>query len=168
MKRRLFNILGSLLFGVVCVSIVSCKSDTKSNSTSKPIVISFTKEGTLSLIKSSNDSIIKTIDIEIADDEYQTQTGLMYRDQMDEKQGMLFIFPDETFRSFYMKNTRIPLDIIFIDSNNTIVSFQNNAKPFDETSLPSEAPAKYVLEINAGLSEAWGLEKGDRITFEKQ
>ncbi len=168
MKRHLFNILGSALFGVLLICSVSCKSDSKSNNTSKPIVISFTKEGTLSLIKGNNDSIIKTLDIEIADDEYQTQTGLMYRDQMDKKQGMLFIFPDEILRSFYMKNTRIPLDIIFIDNNNTIVSFQKNAKPFDETSLPSKAPAKYVLEINAGLSEEWGLEEGDRIEFQKQ
>jgi uncharacterized membrane protein (UPF0127 family) len=80
---------------------------------------------------------------------------------------MLFIFPDVSYRSFYMKNTKIPLDIIYIDEQKTIVSFQKNAKPFDETSLPSEAPAKYVLEIKGGLSDEWQLEVGDQIEFEK-
>ena len=66
-----------------------------------------------------------------------------------------------------MKNTKIPLDIIYIGDKLQIVSFQKNAKPFDETSLPSEAPAKYVLEINAGLSDEWQLEIGDKIDFIK-
>ena len=65
-----------------------------------------------------------------------------------------------------MKNTKIPLDIIYIDEDKTIVSFQKNAKPFDETSLPSNAPAKYVLEVNAGLSDQWQLEVGDSIEFD--
>ena len=64
-----------------------------------------------------------------------------------------------------MKNTRIALDIIYISTDSTIVSFQKNAKPFDESSLPSNAPAKFVLEINAGLSDRWNLEVGDKISF---
>ena len=76
---------------------------------------------------------------------------------------MLFIFDDEKERYFYMKNTKIPLDIIYINSNKTIVSFQKSAKPFDESSLPSNAPAQYVLEINAGLVDALGLVWYDKI-----
>ena len=64
-----------------------------------------------------------------------------------------------------MKNTEFALDIIFLDSEQKIVSIQQNAKPLDPTSLPSEGPAKYVLEGNAGLSEKWGLQSGDRIEF---
>jgi uncharacterized membrane protein (UPF0127 family) len=64
-----------------------------------------------------------------------------------------------------MKNTKIPLDIIYINADKKIVSIQKNAKPFDETSLPSEAPAKYVLEINAGLSDKWNLESGDNMDY---
>jgi uncharacterized membrane protein (UPF0127 family) len=78
---------------------------------------------------------------------------------------MLFIFPNEAPRSFYMKNTRIPLDIIYISADSTIVSFQKNAKPFDETSLPSNAAAKFVLEINAGLADTWQLQIGDKVDF---
>jgi hypothetical protein len=145
---------------------INCKNEKKDTSNDK-IEVSFTKEGILNLKKSNTDSIIKTLDIEFAEDEYETQTGLMYRTKLGTNQGMLFIFPNTQMRSFYMKNTKIPLDIIYIDEELHIVSFQKNAKPFDETSLPSEAPAKYVLEINAGLSDEWQLEIGDKIDFIK-
>jgi uncharacterized membrane protein (UPF0127 family) len=128
--------------------------------------VTFTKEGTLYLKEKATDSILKTLTIEIADDEYQTQTGLMYRKSMEDDQGMLFIFETEEPRSFYMKNTEFALDILFINSDREIVSIQKNAKPLDPTSLPSEGPAQYVLEINAGLSDAWGIAPGDTVAWE--
>jgi hypothetical protein len=140
----------------------SCKDDKKIIKTSE---VTFTKEGELTLYKSATDSIIVKLDIEIADNEYDTQTGLMYRNSMMEQQGMLFIFKDEKPRSFYMKNTRFALDLIFLDANKTIVSYQENAKPLDESSLPSNAPAMYVLEVNAGLVNKWHLEVGDKMAF---
>tara|TARA_R110002124_G_scaffold84681_8_gene220323 strand:- start:2449 stop:2937 length:489 start_codon:yes stop_codon:yes gene_type:complete len=148
---------------LMLLPVLNCKED-KSIKVEAKVVVSFKKEGVLKIRKS--DSIIKTLDIEIADNEYETQTGLMYRTTLEVNHGMLFIFPDVQLRSFYMKNTKIPLDIIYIDETKTIVSFQKNAKPFDETSLPSDAPAKYVLEINGGLSDTWQLSVGDRIEFE--
>ncbi|MBA3985142.1 MAG: DUF192 domain-containing protein [Flavobacteriales bacterium] len=157
--KFLFPALILLLF------TVSCKNE-KEQTPVTLAEISFIKQAELQLIKSSNDSILKTLDIEIADDEYKTQTGLMYRQSMEENQGMLFIFPDAQVRSFYMKNTEIPLDIIYIDKNKKIVSFQKNARPYDATSLPSGVPAQYVLEINAGLSDRWNLQVGDRIDWE--
>ncbi|MGJ8549815.1 DUF192 domain-containing protein [Winogradskyella wichelsiae] len=163
MRIQLFLKSVVIVSGLVFLS--SCKEEKKTITEDK-VVVSFKKEGTLTLKKADSNSIIKTIDIEIADDEYTTQTGLMYRNQLKVNHGMLFIFPDTQMRSFYMKNTKIPLDIIYIDKNKTIVSFQKNAKPMDETSLPSEAPAKYVLEIYGGLSDVWNLNVGDTISFE--
>lgn len=145
--------------------VLNCKQD-KPTKTEGQVIVSFKKEGLLNISKADSDAIIKTLDIEIADNEYETQTGLMYRTKLDTNQGMLFVFPDVQTRSFYMKNTKIPLDIIYLDEAKTIVSFQKNAKPFDETALPSDAPAKYVLEINGGLSDEWQLSVGDRISFE--
>ena len=84
---------------------------------------------------------------------------------MENNQGMLFVFDNETERFFYMKNTKIPLDLIYINTNRNIVSFQKHAKPFDESSLPSNAPAQYVLEVNSGLVDTWNLTVGDSITF---
>ncbi len=148
---------------VLFITAISCKEDKKTRV--KPAEITFQKEGELSLYKGTNDSLIAKIDIEVAKSEYDIQTGLMYRNSMKENQGMLFVFPEITERSFYMKNTRIPLDLVFLDHNKTIVSFQENAKPLDETSLPSNAMAQFVLEINAGLSEKWQLEVGDKMDY---
>ena len=143
----------------------SCKETSENKNLTKEVT--FTKEGELTLKKATNDSIVAILDIEFSNTEYETQTGLMYRKSMQNDRGMLFIFENEIRRSFYMKNTEFALDIIFINSDNEIVSIQKNAKPFDRSSLPSDAPAKYVLEINAGLSDQWGLEVGDLIEFSK-
>lgn len=163
MKKNIVTLITIVILGVFCFQFQSCKEDQK---TIKPVIVEFKKEGEL-ILKTANDSIIKNLDIEIADDEYQTQTGLMYRDSMEENQGMLFIFPVEDLLGFYMKNTKFALDIIYIDSDKKIVSFQKNAQPYSEDSLPSNVPAKYVLEVNAGLADAWQLKVGDKIEYQK-
>lgn len=126
-----------------------------------PDDIQFTKDGELSIFK--KDSLIQTIDVEFAKNEMERSLGLMYRSAMDEHQGMWFIFPEEAPRSFYMRNTEISLDIIYLDKDKKVVSIAKNARPYDETSLPSEKPAMYVLEINGGLADKWGIDKGDRV-----
>ncbi|HLU80620.1 MAG TPA: DUF192 domain-containing protein [Flavobacteriaceae bacterium] len=147
------------------LSLYSCRGGSDSEGKNLTKEITFTKEGELTLMKADTDSVIARLDIEIADDDYETQTGLMYRHSMEKSQAMLFVFPDEQRRAFYMKNTEIPLDIIYFNSEKEIVSIQKNAKPYDETSLPSETVSQYVLEVNAGLSDIWKLEKGDRIRY---
>ena len=91
----------------ISLLIINCKENNNIKE-SKPLTISFKKEGTLLLKKANGDSIIKTLDIEIADDEYQIQTGLMYRDTMKDNQGMLFLFPDEAPRSFLHEEYKNP------------------------------------------------------------
>ena len=159
MKRIIYTIaiIGATIF------FQSCKENQEKKSLTKEVT--FTKEAELSLKKGSSDSLIKTLDLEIAETDYETQTGLMYRHSMEDHQAMLFIFKDEQPRSFYMKNTEFELDIIYLNSKKEIVSIQKNAKPYDKTSLPSNAPAMYVLEINGGLSDTWGLENGDLIDW---
>ncbi len=153
-------ILGSSMFFIQCKEkeekVVSVKK------------IEFKKEGVLTLKKKSNDSVLAILDIEIAEDEYERQTGLMHRYSMKDERAMLFIFEDESRRSFYMKNTEFSIDIIYIDAKKEVVSIQKSATPLDERSLPSDGPAMYVLEVNAGLSDKWGLERGDRIDFSRE
>lgn len=164
---KLNNLTKSLIFLAISsllLLVSSCKEDRK---VIKPIEIKFKKEGDLSLYKAANDSLITSFAIEIADNDYETQTGLMNRNSMKDSNAMLFIFPNMQIRSFYMKNTLITLDIIYLDDNKTIVSIIENAKPLDETSLPSGSPAKYVLEINGGLSQQFNIEVGDKMTFSK-
>lgn len=159
MCLKKYTLLGLGLFFLV---LSACKEEKKSV---KQTEVMFTKEADLSIFKIATDSTIIDLDIEIADTDYDIQTGLMYRSTMEPNQGMLFVFDDEEERFFYMKNTQIPLDIIYIDANKKIVSFQKNAKPFNETSLPSHVPAKYVLEVNAGMADAWFLKEGDSISY---
>lgn len=152
-----------MLLAIALVMMASCKEEPKKVIKTAPVI--FTKEGSLEIKKAETDSVLTVLDIEIAETDYETQTGLMYRKGMDENQGMLFIFPKATPHSFYMKNTEFPLDIIYIDENLSIASFHENAQPFSEESLPSRVPVQYVLEINAGLVEKWGLQIGDAVTF---
>jgi len=159
LKRNTAFHLLLLTLSVICT--FSCKTDKK---TIKQTEVTFTKEGEITLFKTS-DATKVTLDIEIADTDFDIQTGLMYRDSMKNNQGMLFVFEDESERFFYMKNTKLPLDLIYINADRNIVSFQKNAKPFDETSLPSNGPAQYVLEVNAGLVDTWNLSKNDSIVF---
>jgi uncharacterized membrane protein (UPF0127 family) len=158
--NKLHRLITTIFFASLIIA--SCTEEKKNI---KPTEITFKKEGELTLYKSKTDSIITKLDIEIADTDYDVQTGLMYRNSMKQDQGMLFVFPAMRERFFYMKNTRIPLDLIYLDNNKLIVSFQENANPLDESSLPSEVPAKYVLEVNAGFTENWRLEVGDRIEY---
>ncbi|MBT8394320.1 MAG: DUF192 domain-containing protein [Bacteroidia bacterium] len=162
MNNNNLKLFTFIVIGFLGISISSCK---KTNKEVKPIEVTFKKEGELNIFKSQSDSLIVELDIEIADTDYDIQTGLMYRNSMQSDRGMLFVFPTMRQRYFYMRNTKIPLDLIFIDDNKYIVSFQENAKPFDEESLPSQVPAQYVLEVNAGLAEKWLLDIGDRIEF---
>ena len=159
-KLFLYITIGTTLY------LGSCKNEAKKVVKTKEIV--FTKEGALTIYKAEKDSIRTQLDIEIAESDYETETGLMYRKGMEKNQAMLFVFPDVAIHSFYMKNTQFPLDIIYIDENLRIASFQENAKPFNEEGLSSMVPIKYVLEINAGLAEEWVLEVGDKVAFNKQ
>jgi uncharacterized protein len=163
MKRPILSFTALSLF--LSLSFTSCDNEKKvDNIETEPI--SFTKEGELYLIKASGDTVQK-LDIEIAETDYEHQTGLMYRESMEEDQGMLFIYDSEKPRSFYMKNTYIPLDIIYYDADSSLVSIQKNATTRDETYLPSEGPAQFILEINGGLSDQWGIEKEDKMSFQR-
>ncbi|MBX7247790.1 MAG: DUF192 domain-containing protein [Caulobacteraceae bacterium] len=101
--------------------------------------------------------------VEIADDEAEREHGLMNRPSMPRDHGMLFEFQDNRERSFWMRNTYIPLDIIYIDRSGRIISIQANAVPFNETPLPSYGPATGVLEINGGLAAELGIREGDTV-----
>jgi uncharacterized membrane protein (UPF0127 family) len=106
----------------------------------------------------------KIYTFEIAATAEARRTGLMHRDRLDPESGMLFVFPRQRQLHFYMKNTRIPLDIAFIDKDRRIVDIQQ-MKPLDETVIHSRYKAKYALEVNRGFFSRIGIEPGDRIYF---
>lgn len=125
----------------------------------------FVNQGELKFIRATGEPLAG-IDIELADSPMKRAQGLMYRKSMEENHGMLFIFPMEEQQSFWMKNTIIPLDIIFVNSDKEIVKIHKNTTPFSERSLLSEKPAIYVVEVVAGYTDKYKIREGDRIEWE--
>lgn len=101
--------------------------------------------------------------VEIADDDAERARGLMHRRSLAADRGMLFIFPDERPVAFWMRNTLIPLDMIFIRANGTIRSIAHETVPLDETPVPSGGPVRAVLEVAGGRARQLGVLPGDRI-----
>jgi uncharacterized protein len=95
--------------------------------------------------------------------ESERETGLMHVDAMPADRGMIFAFAQEQPLSFWMKNTHIPLDLIYLDHNGQVVAIQQG-RPFDLTDLPSGKPAKYVIELNLGGAASAGLKVGDVVS----
>jgi hypothetical protein len=100
--------------------------------------------------------------LEVANTSATREYGLMHRDSMPSDHGMLFVFPDERRLGFWMKNTRIPLDIIYLDAGGKVVSI-HQMKPHDLRSTYSDGPAKYVIELNAGRAEKTAVKRGDPL-----
>jgi len=96
----------------------------------------------------------------------QRERGLMFRNHLDPDTGMLFLFPSSAPLTFWMKNTLIPLDMIFIDSQRRIVGIVENAAPETETGRSVEGESQYVLEIGGGLSQKWGISAGSTVEFQ--
>ena len=107
--------------------------------------------------------------IEVADDDAERTRGLMFRDDMQEDRGMLFIHDRQEPQAYWMKNTKIPLDILYFDNDRKLVTQQRDVPPCSLgdscPSYPSDAPARYVLELNAGEAAQLKLENGAQMTF---
>jgi uncharacterized membrane protein (UPF0127 family) len=104
--------------------------------------------------------------VEIADTPAKREMGLQYRNELADDQGMLFLFPAEEVLTFWMKNTPIPLDMIFIGSDLKIVGIARDAVPFSTTTRSVGVPSRFVLEIKGGLAKQKGIETGDAVRFE--
>ena len=170
-KKKNYNIFISLglivvvLAGYLILSNGNGSAKTNTNIKSGDYKeFEFSKEGELSF-QDENGKFISQIDIEIAQDAVKRAVGLMYRERLNENQGMLFIFQHETYQSFWMKNTVLPLDIIFVNKNKEIVTIYRNTTPFSEESYPSTKPAIYVVEVNAGYTSDHGIKEGDKISW---
>lgn len=101
--------------------------------------------------------------VELATDSVQQSRGLMYRTEMPQNVGMLFLFDSEAKRSFWMRNTYIPLDMIFIESDGRIQHVHSMAKPQDDSHITSPGRFRAVLEINGGLTDKMGIKPGQYV-----
>ena len=143
------------------------KPDRNSETTmqTEALEIPFSRQGELLFIGQSSSDTLAVIEIEVADDDQKRARGLMYRKSIPENGGMLFSHEREQIQSFWMKNTYIPLDIIFVNNEKIIVTIHPNARPMKEWSYASTDPAIYVVEVNAGFCARHNIRKGDKIEF---
>jgi uncharacterized protein len=121
-------------------------------------VIDFGPRESLTIV--SNDTPI-VFSIEVADSQAELSRGMMYRESVAPNEGMLFEFGDEEIVSIWMKNTSIPLDVIFVRADGRILKIEHSAKPYSLRSMTSEAPVTAVFEVAGGQANALGLRPGD-------
>ena len=170
-RYAIIGLLILVMAGFILTSIPTGPSSTPKNinvdvTKSEPKDITFKKEGRLHIYRMSGDSIT-SLDIEIAETDKERQQGLMYRQNMEGDQGMLFIFDRERPQSFWMKNTYIPLDIIFINKDFRVVDQYMGAEPKDTKSIQSRRACTYVLEVNAGFCRAYNIGPGMTVKLER-
>ncbi len=150
----------AVLGGLIYIAIPKSKET--------PMGPQFTKQGDLQFIEQESGQVIKAIDIEVKKDPLERNTGMMWRQSMEESQGMLFIMDRPEPQSFWMRNTYIPLDIIFVDEGFKILNIRANAKPQSLEGQTSIGDALYVVEVIGGFCAKYGIEAGDEIRFQLQ
>jgi uncharacterized protein len=158
------KIFGVIILILALVAFLIVNNFIKKDSEPEVKYYTFTKDGELIFSDSLGNEKIK-IDIEIAATEYKRQLGLMNRKSMEENEGMLFIFNEERLQSFWMLNTLISLDIMFVNKEKKIVTIHKNTTPLSQQSYPSSEPSIYVVEVVGGFSDKNNILPGDKITW---
>lgn len=137
----------------------------KHKSRSKPTVTGPDEHFTTVTLKPPNRNPVR-VRAELALSEPQRSQGLMYRGKLDPGTGMLFVFPTEQVQYFWMQNTYIPLDMVFIDSRKVVVGVVHQARPLTtELRGVGPKPCRYVLEVNGGFARKNGVVAGTRVEF---
>jgi uncharacterized membrane protein (UPF0127 family) len=119
----------------------------------------------VNIVSQGDSSVVHSFKAELADDARERAMGLMFRRELAPDHGMLFIFPEDTETSFWMKDTLVSLDIIFIGADKKIISISERAEPQTTTPRVSERPYRYVLEIPGGRCDELGIQAGDSVEF---
>ena len=126
--------------------------------------IAFRPDARLDLLRSDGTAITSLV-VEIASGDSARARGLMQRRSLPANGGMLFVDNTEREQTFWMKNTPLPLDLIFISADSQVVSIAKRARPFSEQTISSEAPAQYVLEVRAGFADRHGLSDSTHVRW---
>ncbi len=147
------------------LSLAACASEKPAPEAAPEVPsIPFRIDGTLDILR--DDETVRSLEIEIADTDSTRARGMMQRTAFPEGTGMLFVFDHESFQSFWMGNTPLALDLVFISSDLRIASFAKYAVPFSNKSL--NGMAQYVLEVPAGWVDTNGIVEGDRIEWTRR
>ncbi|MFK7844989.1 MAG: DUF192 domain-containing protein [Rhodothermales bacterium] len=158
-----FSRFPTYLFIFLLLALAGCTSDNGSDVIDEPN-IEFRPDGVLEVIRTDG-SVLTTLVIEIAAGDSARARGLMQRNSLPARGGMLFLDDEEKIQTFWMRNTPLPLDLIFVDADSQIVSISKRARPFTEQTISSADTALYVLEVNAGFTDRYGIDESMRISW---
>lgn len=161
---RLWIMVICLITAISPITGCKGKQDAAAPSQDSTPKYTFRKDGELTVYGKDGSQKAK-FNIEIADHDEAQQRGLKYRESMRDDEAMLFIFDGKQSYGFWMKDTYIPLDMLFIDYEQNIFQIDAHTTPFSEEPVEPEGYNKYTLEINAGLAEKMNITKGDRIEW---
>lgn len=174
MRKYLLVVLASLALTACANSNQDVKTNTldytgSMKTTNNPVVLN--NDLPVKKLAINSSAGVREFEVEVASTDAQRKIGLMNRKSIDENKGMLFIFDSSGYVNFWMKNTLIPLDIVFIDSSGYIKHIAHDAKPCTSSNdrdcplYNSAAPVKYVLELKATMTDKLDIKEGDRATW---
>ncbi len=152
-------------FGLILLGgalLMTCNRS-RSNQEKTPVDAPAPKEPTVVIDRGDGSSV--RVKVELARTPEKREVGLMYRDKLEKGSGMLFIFEQESLQSFWMKNSLIPLDMIFITRDLEIAGIVENAEPLTLTPRAVDAESQFVLEVEGGFSKTYGIAKGMQVSF---
>ncbi len=151
-----------LILPFATLNMISCGEEESAETEPTGRTLDYT--ATVTFLTAAEDTVT-TIEAAVADDDESRSTGLMDVYDMPRNKGMLFIFDDEEPRSFWMANTPLALDIIFVNADMEIIRVHQNTRPFSDRNVESELPAKYVVETNAGFTLRHDIIEGMKIAY---
>lgn len=167
MNKISIHLLGLLLISTLVISCGESTEEDTSNTSEKksqPVAPVLNYEGEVTFLNTDGETI-SSVEVAIADDPEERNQGLMNITDLPEESGMLFIFPDESPRSFWMANTPLSLDIIYVNADSSIVRIHHSTTPYSDQQLLSGEPAKYVVETNGGYCVNNDITEGMKIRF---
>jgi uncharacterized membrane protein (UPF0127 family) len=159
--RKIQLILWLSLFGYACMGLHDEKGPLSAEELLHP-------DGCVAFLDQAREKVITSIWVDISDTPETRRMGLMWRHDMDSGYGMLFIYENDRPRSFWMRNTPIPLDIIFVNKNREIINIAANTAPMSDHSYISHGPVRYVVEVRAGFCKKHRIKKGMGIEWKRQ
>ena len=157
-------LLLSALFGLLPL-VSACETDEDDTLRTIQTDVPFRQDGTLTFLRDGG-GVLTTIAVEIVETPADRQRGLMFRRSMPEQSGMLFIMDREEEQTFTMENTYVPLDMIFVSADSSVVDVAERTRPLEQL-VTSEAPAKYVIEVRAGFADRHGITDSTRIAWQR-
>lgn len=152
-----------IAFSIICLVLAACSPQTPTKTGTMPELDSYYDFGTLEVINDAGKQL--TFDVYLAENSEQQRRGLMFVRDMPETTGMLFIYEQIDIRSIWMKNTYIPLDIVFARADGSVINIVRDATPQTLNSNRSTEPARYVLELNGGTTRRLAIGTKSRLLW---